>query len=251
MHTASKHPQLVVRMWGPGWPLWDKTKTPAENVAVAFGSENAFDIIYTKTWHHAESFSNTVVIHAPGDCHSLKCLQASQINPYADGLTMRYAGLIMDLFRWEQWKSRLANNSNDLKNQKKPHLPFIFHSPDCADESILYPAINLTSVDDNENYNNMNGNKLIWKLWESSRTQEILLIGHISDMYPLRKTVAAGIKAGIITGSIYSHPGYQHKSSTSRLSFNQSELGIYNAHDPDVSHLVSNNFIFISSQSLT
>ncbi|KAJ3416174.1 hypothetical protein HDV05_002819 [Chytridiales sp. JEL 0842] len=215
VRAASEHPSIHVRMWGPGWPLWNSTQTPVENVARAFGSVDKFDIIYTKTKHHKESFPNSVVIHAPGDCHHFQCLSSSQINPYADGLTIRYAGLIVDLFRPEQWKARMGDSVQ---------MPFIFHSTDCADERMMYPA-RLQNAGER---------------WEDSRPNEVMLFGYVSDWYPLRKTVVEGIRNKTITGSVYRHPGYVQKPKELQKGDKKKELGVYDPHDPDVAHMFEN-----------
>jgi hypothetical protein len=203
-------------MWGPGWPHYNSSLSPYENVQRVFGDRQQikFDIIYTKTWHHNASFPDSVVIHAPGDCHHLKCLSSSQINPYADGLTMRYAGLIVELFRPEQWESRMGN---------QVPRPFLFHSTDCADEKIMFPAP-ITKFNER---------------WEDSRSTEVSLIGFVSDWYPLRKTVWSGMKNGTITGEVYQHPGYVHKPVLEDDENEKKlELGVYNPDDPDVAHMV-------------
>ncbi|KAJ3320535.1 hypothetical protein HDU76_000276 [Blyttiomyces sp. JEL0837] len=192
VRTATTHPNLTIRMWGPGWPSYLTTESPIENIARVFGSPNYFDIIYTKTNHHNISFTNTnisttpittIIIHAPGDCHYHQCLSSKQINPHADAITLRYAGIIIDLFRYEQWQSRYPNSI----------MPFFFHSTDCADEKIMYPAM---VSKDNEK-------------WEDSRPHKARLFGYVfEDLYPLRSRIQRGILDGVVEGVVYKHPGY-------------------------------------------
>ncbi|KAJ3028508.1 UNVERIFIED_CONTAM: hypothetical protein HDU68_001504 [Siphonaria sp. JEL0065] len=248
--SAAEHPGLEVRMWGPGWQGYNTSMTARENIEATFpGLE--FDLIYTKTWHHNVTSSTAVVIHGTGDlseslvyvlpyqmdigdCHRHKCIKDEYYPTHADAITFRYAGLIMEFSRPEQWYRRESIRvsatfpSLDELSRKKLEqpMPFFFHSPDCADESIMHPIPHSTA-------------STSMPKWEDSRPNLIQLIGSTrKTMYPLRHKVKQGIKAGKIQNAkVYEHVGYVLKGGvTKTVPVRQDRIGVFDPLDPDVAH---------------
>ncbi|KAI9353721.1 hypothetical protein BDR26DRAFT_890178 [Obelidium mucronatum] len=241
VNAAASHPKLNVRLWGPGWKGYNKKLTPTENNISAF-PDIQFDIIYTKTWHRNVTSNTAVVVHGTGDCHNHKCIRSAYYPTHADAITWRYAGLIMEFGRPEQWKQREAKriakkypflNESEQAGLQQP-MPFFFHSPDCADENLLHPIHEGSSL----------WQWLSEKRWEDTRPHLIRLIGNTKDsLYPIRAKVRDGIlRKQIINAEVYEHVGYVLDQSLGQSSdkknegMNSREIGIYDRFDPDVSH---------------
>ncbi|KAJ3403439.1 hypothetical protein CcCBS67573_g06582 [Chytriomyces confervae] len=232
VRAANSHPQLLVRLWGPGWFGYDNALTASENIVQAF-ADIEFDIIYTKTWHHNITSETAVVIHATGDCHNKKCITDPYYPTFADAITYRYAGLILEFSRPEQWKARESERVKKLNSAANlAPMPFFFHSPDCADEAIMHPLslplsakMRHTSLGDR---------------WASTRNNPIFMIGHPKGwLYPLRAKVKDGIESGKIQNArVYKHVGYVLESETgvSQGKGKNGVLGVFDPNDPDVEH---------------
>ncbi|ORY42335.1 hypothetical protein BCR33DRAFT_767196 [Rhizoclosmatium globosum] len=233
--AASSHPNLLVRMWGPGWPKYNAKLTAQQNIAQAFPNL-PFDIIYTKTWHHNVTSDTAVVIHGTGDCHKLKCIHEKYYPTHADAITFRYAGEILEFGRPEQWKLREQRrvskvfpelNETHQRSMEQP-MPFFFHSPDCADEALMHPI--------------RSSSRTRWwrsERWEDSRPTQIQLLGYTdSSWYPLRAKILHGIEKGFIQNAkVYEHVGYvlqPEKGKAKKIS--SLELGVFDPQDPAVEH---------------
>ncbi|KAJ3070916.1 hypothetical protein HDU98_006052 [Podochytrium sp. JEL0797] len=235
--AASLHPNLNTRLWGPGWPSYNPSLTPTQNILDAFPT-TPFDVIYTKTWHHNITSPTAVVIHGTGDCHSHKCVRDEYFPTFADAVTFRYAGLVLEFGRVEQWDKREAERvrkletpvgmSEEERNARKQPMPFFFHSPDCADEEVMHPIHAHGGVVTGQ------------EKWEDSRPNLIRLIGNTKKgLYPLRAKVKDAIKAGKIQDAkVYEHVGYVLDAGKKLAGpqWGGGEVGLFDAMDPDVAH---------------
>ncbi|ORY31196.1 hypothetical protein BCR33DRAFT_551353 [Rhizoclosmatium globosum] len=225
--AAVSHPRLEVRVWGPGWEGYIPKLTSSENIRRTFPNIS-FDIIYSKTRHFNITSTTAVVIHGTADCHQHNCLRDDVYPTHADAITFRYAGLILEFARPEQWasqeKQRIKKlfpnlNATQRQNMEQP-MPFFFHSPDCADDTLLHPIPG-------------------GKEWEQFRPHKIRLIGsHQKELYPLRYTIWKGIKSGKIKNAeVYEHVGNTlNKPTKKTIPGQQLEIGIFNPNDPVISH---------------
>ncbi|KAJ3331877.1 hypothetical protein HDU76_001965 [Blyttiomyces sp. JEL0837] len=219
VRAAAKHPELEVRIWGHDWPFYNNSEIPIVNINNVFGSPDYFDIVYTiEAWFN-RTFPSSVVIHSVGDCHGLDCVKDNNVAYNADGIALRYAGILLDLFRWEQWQKRVKDTTYENRS-----MPFLFHHTDCGDETILHPA-----------ELSRNGER-----WEDSRPYKARLFGAVNaGLYPLRTTVKKGIEEGIIKAELVIHPGYNvNAEAVSDLPTNDtSSAGLVLDRDPHVAHL--------------
>ncbi|KAI9353720.1 hypothetical protein BDR26DRAFT_814962 [Obelidium mucronatum] len=245
--AASSHAQISVRLWGPGWAMYNEKISARENILRAFPNIQ-FDIIYTKTRHYNVTSPTAVVVHGTADCHQHTCLNPEVYPSHADAITYRYAGLIMEFSRPNQWKSHESKrvkkmypnlNETERRGLMQP-MPFFFHSPDCADEELLHPVPSTQRQQ---------------QTWAESRPVSIRLIGnHRKELYPLRYKIWNAIKSGKIQNAvIYQHVGNTINANDNTKGKQKSEtisvegwnnastgpgnsLGVIDPHDPDVAH---------------
>ncbi|KAJ3291112.1 hypothetical protein HDU79_002692 [Rhizoclosmatium sp. JEL0117] len=137
---------------------------------------------------------------------------------YHDVIGTHYAGLLMDLFRPEQWKEKILWKANQFKEQGNEA-----NQTHCVQESVFYPT----------------KRKNLTEKWEDSRPHLIQFYGAVNpSKYPLRTTMTDGIKAGIIkNATIWSHPGYDLPSGSNNANLTHLEDGRYHYNDPRVEPL--------------
>ncbi|KAI8607711.1 hypothetical protein BC830DRAFT_89419 [Chytriomyces sp. MP71] len=260
VRAASSHGGLMVRFWGPGWFAYDDRLTATQNIIAAF-PDVQFDIIYTKTIHHNVTSDTAVVIHGTGDCHNKKCITDAYYPTYADAITYRYAGLLIEFSRPEQWAAREKNrykkftanlSANDSAPPFTPQpLPFFFHSPDCADEAIMHPVHNAFS-------RHRAARMTQGERWAHTRRRTITMIGSAKTwLYPLRAKVQGAIRAGkIANASVYKHVGYvlEPREGVVTVGGGMGKgglLGVYDAEDPDVAHHTVNQHAWAHALATT
>lgn len=96
IEIASTHPDLEVRMWGPGFVGYDESESLNINIKKVFDEENHFQIIYAAASGQIQgTFSKTILVYSLGDCHDMLCLE--ELAPNIDVLGLRYSFEAMDL----------------------------------------------------------------------------------------------------------------------------------------------------------
>ncbi|ORY23343.1 hypothetical protein BCR33DRAFT_135266 [Rhizoclosmatium globosum] len=238
--AAITHPDLNIYLWGVDFPNYSVNLSTTQNIEQTFPGVE-FDVIYSMDGHGNDPFpSSAVSVLTLGDCHwPSVCRQELEGNPFDDVYALRYAGLIMDWFRPDQWDlirlnaMEKKNKTGDLDGYEKIQnrsMPFFFHHTDCAPETVYYPAKRLSP-----------GEK-----WEDSRPTLLQLIGStLASLYPLRNTIERGITDGIIqNATIFWHPGYDHINPN--VTLNNMPIGVYTSSEKDtnVAHLKKHQLNF-------
>ncbi|ORY38784.1 hypothetical protein BCR33DRAFT_741292 [Rhizoclosmatium globosum] len=227
VEAALEHPDLNVFFWGVNFTGWNSALSSTENVQQQF-PDVRFDIVYSMNQNWGLHIPSAVSVLTIGDCHHPnKC--TSSLEPYDDIVALRYAGELIDLFRYDQWKSYTHSKAMELKRQGdidayyyilSRKMPFFFHHTDCANENVFYPS---KFTED----------------WQESRPIPAQLYGFTWDiLYPLRHTVKEGITHGKIFNAVaYKHPGYDLESDEDLPPPISERNGKYDSQDARVGHL--------------
>ncbi|ORY40973.1 hypothetical protein BCR33DRAFT_787202 [Rhizoclosmatium globosum] len=118
MDAAIGHPDVEVFHFGVKFPGWNETWSLAENLNSKFPGIQ-FDIVYSKDFYqeYDSRLTNPVVTHTFGDCWNPMECSRNGLYVYHDVIGTHYAGLLMDLFRPEQWKEKILWKANQFKEQ--------------------------------------------------------------------------------------------------------------------------------------
>ncbi|KAJ3077137.1 hypothetical protein HDU98_007522 [Podochytrium sp. JEL0797] len=231
LDVAVDHPGLHMFLWGFEHPGYDNAMSMTANIEQAF-PDVEFDIIFTIGPHWSVESKTAVVISQIGDCHENNCLK--EFPPYADAMSVRYAGIIMDMATPSLYRETIVQNVKNLgreQNQSNDslaleielaetrQLPLIYHNPLCTNQDVFYPAARMKDTEE----------------WEDSRPYVAKLFGSVWSMYPLRNTISWAIKTGEINATEFKHPGYLVKYSGPIVE--SETLGEYLPDDPVVHHL--------------
>lgn len=158
----------VVDLWGSSWPGWDKNLKVWENIQNRFGF---VDVVHVHEWHDPPEIRGKVSSVSSGFYHELHCREV--------------VGKCIEPDVFKPLDTIFFSYANlAIYNTAYTATKLYMHQPHGAPVDVFYHPV------------------------DSPRDIDVLLIGKVSGLYPLRSKLYDWIEKGQLQATIRKHPGY-------------------------------------------